>query len=100
MSVTKKVSEKEQAFLDEEIQIEFYNIEEPGMMLKFPFGPTNNIKDYVFFHSGRYKLPRKVVEHIESQGSTINKYRPDGQGNLTPIKEGKKPRFQCRQIFS
>lgn len=99
IGTTKKISEREKNYLDEEIEIEFYNTEEPGMMQVFSYGPSNSVKTYKLFHGGRYKLPRKVINHIESKGTSNWALRPDGLGSTRPVKEGVKPRFQCRQIF-
>lgn len=94
------VTERERNWLDEEIDIEFYNLEEPGMMNKFPFGTTKNFKVYTLFHGGKYKLPRKVVRHIESRQTPMWKWQPDGQGGMTKKLVGNKSRFQCRQVFA
>lgn len=96
----KVVSDKEKNWLDEEIDVEFYNIEEPGLMNKFPFGGTKNFKVYTLMHGGKYKLPRRVVQHIESRQTPIWKWQPDGSGAMTKKLTGMKPRFQCRQVFA
>lgn len=93
---TKKLSEKEQNYLNEEIEFEFYNTEEPGMMHTFSYGPSNSVKTYTLFHGGRYRLPRHIVHHLESKGTTNWAFRPDGTGSMGKMKEGIKPRFQCR----
>lgn len=100
MTAVKKISEKEQAFLDEEVEFEFYNIEEPGVMHQFSYGPANNVKDYKLIHGQRYRLPRRVLNHIESKGPANWALRPDGRGGTHPVKEGIRPRFQCRIVFS
>jgi hypothetical protein len=99
VAAPKKISDKEQAWLDEEVTFEFYNIEEPGSDLQFSFGPANNIKNYHLKHGQRYKYPRRVVNHIESKGPGNWALRPDGQGGTNAVKEGIKPRFQCKIIF-
>lgn len=96
----KIVSEREKAWLEEEIDIEFYNLEEPGLMNKFPFGSTKNFKVYTLLHGGKYKLPRKVIRHIESRQTPIWKFMPDGLGGMAKKLSGMKPRFQCRQVFA
>lgn len=96
----KEVSEKERKWLEEEVEIEFYNLEEPGMMNKFPYGTTKNFKKYTLLHGGRYKLPRKVIKHLESRQTPIWKWMPDGTGAMGKQLIGYKPRFQCRQIFA
>lgn len=96
---TKPVSEREQNWLEEEVEIEFYNQEEPGLMVKFPYGGTKNFKIYSLMHGGKYTLPRKVVRHIESRQTPIWKWQPDGMGAITKKLVGMKPRFQCRQVF-
>jgi hypothetical protein len=99
-SPKKVLSEREKSWLDEEVEIEFYNMEEPGMTNKFPYGTTKNFKVYTLFHGGRYKLPRKVVQHIESRQTPMWKWQPDGSGQMTKKMIGMKPRFQCRQVFA
>jgi len=96
----KNISAKEKDWLDEEVDVEFYNLEEPGMILKFPYGTTKNFKNYTLLHGGKYKLSRKVVNHIESRQTPIYKWQPDGTGQMTKKLTGMKPRFQCRQVFA
>jgi hypothetical protein len=96
----KETSDAEKQWLDEEVEIEFYNMEEPGLMNKFPFGTTKNFKVYTLIHGGKYKLPRKVIKHIESRETPIWKWQPDGTGGLGKKLVGMKPRFQCRQVFA
>lgn len=100
MTIVKKISEKEQNHLDEEVEIEFYNIEEPGVMHRFTYGTTRNPKTYVLVHGARYRLPRQVIQHIESKGPSIWNFKPDGRGSMGAVKQGNQPRFQCRQIFN
>jgi hypothetical protein len=95
----KVVTDREKQWLDEEIDIEFYNLEEPGLLNKFPYGTTKNHKVYTLMHGGRYKLPRRVVQHIESRQTPIWKWQPDGSGSMSKKLTGMKPRFQCRQVF-
>lgn len=97
---TPVLSEAEQKWLDEEVEVEFYNIEEPGIMNKFSFGTTKDFTDYALFHGARYSLPRKVIKHIESRQTPIWSYEPDGHGKMAKKLSGWKPRFQCRQVFN
>lgn len=97
---TKQISEEEQKWLDEVIEVEFYNIEEPGVMNKFSFGTTKDYTDYALFHGAKYPLPRKVIKHIESRQTPIWAYEPDGKGQMVKKLSGWKPRFQCRQVFA
>lgn len=96
----KATSEKEKEWLNEEITFEFYNLEEPGLMVKFPYGTTKDFKNYILFHGGTYTLPRKVAKHIESCETPIWKWTPDGLGGMQKKLVGRKARFQCRQIFA
>ncbi len=96
----KVIGEKEKNWLDEEIEIEFYNLEEPGLMNKFPYGSTKNFKVYTLMHGGKYKLPRKVVQHIESRQTPIWKWSSDGSGVMNKKMTSMKSRFQCRQVFA
>lgn len=93
-------SEREKKWLEEEIEIEFYNIEEPGLSLKFPYGSTREHKIYTLYHGGKYVLPRKVIQHLESRATPIWKWRPDGTGSMAKELVGTAPRFQCKQTFS
>lgn len=97
--VHKSTEQRKKEYLEEEIYIEFMNLEEPGMMLNFSFGPADKMKKYKLFHGGKYHLPRKVVQHIESRQVPIYKYRPDGEGGMRKELTSYKPRFQCRQLF-
>ena len=90
---------REQEWLDEEVSIEFSNLEEPGLMIKFPYGSTKKSKVYTLFHGGRYKLPRRVVKHIESRQTPIWKYMPGGDGRMAKTLQSYKSRFQCREVF-
>ncbi len=93
------VTEREKQWLEEEVEIEFYNTEEPGLMIKFPYGGTKNFKTYTLMHGGKYKLPRKVVKHLETRQTPIWKWQPDGSGSMAKKLVSMKPRFQCRQVF-
>ena len=95
----KPKSDKEKEWLKEEIEVEFYNLEEPGLMVTFPYGTTKKFKNYKLMHGGKYRLPREVINHLESRATPIWKWRPDGQGGMHKEFTGKKPRFQCKQVF-
>lgn len=97
---TQPPSEAEQKWLDEEVEVEFYNIEEPGVINKFSYGTTKDYTDYALFHGGRYTLSRKVIKHIETRQTPIWSYEPDGHGRMEKKLTGWKPRFQCRQVFA
>ena len=84
---------------DEIIEVEFYNIEEPGVPIKFSYGQPKRIKTYTLMHGGVYKLPREIVRHLESREKPIFEYRPDGTGSMKKQKTGYKSRFQCRQVW-
>lgn len=84
---------------DEEIEIEFYNIENPGLTIKFAFGSTRNKKIYTLFHGGKYKLPRSVVKHISTRQMPMWNYTSDGTGRLRKNLLGYKSRFECRTAW-
>lgn len=96
----KPVTDAEKKWLDEEIEVEFQNIEEPGLMLKFAYGTTKNPKTYTLMHGGSYKLPRHVVRHLESRQTPIWAYQPDGTGMMAKKLVGSRPRFNCRQTYA
>ena len=92
-------SEKEEKHLREIGEYEFYNLEETGLSLKFPYGNTQNKINFTFFHGGKYRIPRHVARHVESRSTPRWEWRPDGTGQLTKIRVGDKPRFQMRPVF-
>jgi len=77
-------------------RVEFINIETPGLALKFVYGSTRNPQKYHLFHGGIYDLPKKVVKHLESCGTPIYTYAPDGQGKMVKTPKGFIPRFTLR----
>ena len=92
--------EKEEKILREMGEYEFYNLEEPGLCLKFPYGNTTNKINFAFFHGEKYQIPRHVARHLESCTTPIWDWRPDGTGRMTKQKIGERPRFQMRQVYS
>lgn len=96
----KPVTDKEKEWLDQEIEIEFMNIEESGTLNKFCYGTTKDFKVYTLWHGGKYKLPRKIIQHIQSRQTPIWKYMPNGLGGMAKQLIGHKPRFQCREVFA
>lgn len=92
-------SEKEEKFLREICEFEFMNIEDPGLVHRFPYGNSKNKHDFTLFHGGKYKLPRFIAHWIESRTKPIWQWRPDGLGSMTKKLIGQDPRFQMRQVF-
>ena len=91
-------SESEKKFLKEICEYEFYNLEESGLSLKFPYGNASDNTTFVFFHGGKYKVPRHVARHLESKATPRYAWRPDGSGSLAKSRVGDTPRFQMRQV--
>ncbi len=89
----------EEKFLREICEFEFYNLEEPGLVQKFPYGTTNKKMDFMFMHGGKYRVPRHVARHLESLSTPIWAWRPDGTGAMAKEQVGLKPRFQMRQVY-
>jgi hypothetical protein len=99
--VGKKPSgDKEENYLREVCEYEFYNLEEPGLAIKFPYGSTRNSHNFTFYHGTKYKVPRHVARHLESCSTPIWDWRPDGTGKMTKQRVGEKPRFQMRHVFA
>jgi hypothetical protein len=69
------MTDKEKMWLDEEIEVEFYNIEEPGMMNKFPYGTYESIQR---------STPSFMGENTACQGkwSSILKHVKHLSGNM------------------
>lgn len=96
---SKKHSEREEKWLREVSSYEFMNIEEPGLMHTFSYGCAGNSMKFTFFHGGKYKLPRFIARHIDSRGTPMWSWRPDGTGGLHKERVGMKSRFQMREVY-
>lgn len=96
----KPKSEKEEKYLREMGNFEFINLEEPGLMHTFGYGNTQNNHKFQMFHGQSYRLPRFMAMHVESKGTPIWDWRPDGTGRMTKKMVGQKPRFQMRQVYN
>lgn len=92
-------SEKEEKFLREICEYEFYNLKEPGVSVRFPYGDSKNHHVFTLFHGGKYKVPRFLANYIESRSTPIWEWRPNGIGGLEKKLIGHDPRFQMRQVF-
>ena len=92
-------SESEEKYLREIGEYEFMNLEDPKFALKFPYGNTKKKKNFLFFHSGRYKIPRHVALHVESCMTPMWDWLPDGTGKMIKQMTGQKARFQMRPVF-
>lgn len=97
MPINPRANEEE--WLNEEVTVEFMNLEEPGLMQKFAYGTTKNAKTYILMHGGKYKLSRRLVNHINTREVPQWKWVPDGTGSLGKQLVSKKPRFQCREVY-
>ncbi len=95
-------TEKEENFLREMGEYEFYNLEEPGLSIKFPYGSTRQKHTFNFFHGAKYRVPRFLAQYLETRSTPIWDWRPDpeGTGKMTKQRMGDKPRFQMRQVYS
>lgn len=95
----KKYSEKEEKHLRELCTYEFMNLEEPGLMLKFPYGTASNKANLVFMHGGRYRIPRFLARYVESKETPIWGWQPDGTGRMQKVMKGSKSRAQMREVY-
>lgn len=93
-------NEKEEKWLKEIVEFEFMNLEEPGLMHKFPYGDTRNNMTFTLWHGAKYRLPRHVARHIENCKTPIWNWKPDGKGSLSKSLSSYKSRFQMRQVFA
>ena len=96
----KKKNEKEEKYLREIQEYEFYNLEEPGIMHRFTYGNATNKHTFTLMHGGKYRFPRFLARHLESVSVPIWDWRPDGTGKLHKQKIGVKPRFRMSAVFS
>lgn len=95
----KPKSEKEEKFLREIKTYEFYNVENPGLMLSFPYGSSSCQKTFKFLHGQTYQVPRHVARHLENCSTPMWSWRPNGTGQMVKQKVGEKSRFQMREKF-
>jgi len=93
-------NEKEEKYLREVCEFEFYNLEEPGLSHRFPYGDTRHQHTFTLYHGEKYRLPRFIARHLESKGTPIWDWRPDGTGRMSKKKVGVKPRFRMSQSFN
>lgn len=94
------ISEKEEKHLKEICEYQFFNLEESGMELTFPYGDTNKYCNFTFLHGSKYRVPRHVAQHVESCSTPIWNWRPDGTGRMVKQKTGDTLRFQMRHVFA
>ncbi len=93
-------NEKEEKFLREVCEYEFYNLEEPGLGHEFEYGDTRKKHFFELDHGEKYRVPRFVARHLESCGTPIWDWRPDGTGRMTKKLTGKRPRFRMSQSYT
>lgn len=94
------VNEKEEKYLKEIAEYEFYNVEEPGHETTFSYGDTKNNMTFVLRHGQKQKVPRHVARHIENCSTPIYNWKPNGQGQILKVRTGTKSRFQMRPVFT
>jgi hypothetical protein len=93
------VNEKEEKHLKEFFEFEFYNNEEPGIAIQFPYGSTKNNIVFTFRHGEKYRIPRHVARHVESCTTPVYLWKSNGSGAMQKTKAGIKSRFHMRQVF-
>lgn len=76
-----------------EQQYRFTNLQTPGGILKFNYGPTNCIETYILFPGGTYNLRREVYDHVMSRGKNQADWRPDGTGKMRATNVNLEPYF-------
>jgi hypothetical protein len=94
-----KYSEKEEKYLREIQTYEFINMEEPGLIQKFPYGSTKNKYTFTLIPGGKYQLPRFIARHVNSKATPDWKWRPNGLGQMEKQLVGMRPRFQLREVY-
>ena len=93
----KPSSEKEEKFLREINTYEFYNLEEPGLLVSFIYA-SGKFRCTIDLWPGKdYALPRFLAKHVENSSVPIFDWRPDGTGRMIKHYVGKKPRFRLTQ---
>ena len=95
----KKYSEKEEKYLREVLNYEFVNVEQAGMAVSFGYGDARNKAKFTLVHGSKYKFPRFLARHVESVGTPMYGWKPDGSGQMQKTEKGRKPRFQMREVY-
>ena len=90
----------EKDWLEEKVNVQFYNIEEPGAPGFFCFGDCRSPKTIELNHGEIRELNRGDVRYIESRQTPMYEYKATGTGKRVKTLIGWRPRFQCRQINS
>ena len=103
-----KKTPKEEEWLKEVGTYQFSNVEHTGHPVSFIYGDTKYKMKFNLEHGQTYRLPRHVVQHLESMGRSIYKHNTptDVMRNGEPMSPnklchivGKSPRFILRQMF-
>lgn len=92
------VDQKAKGKLENKKWYEFYNLEEPGLAVKFAYGTTRNPQRYNFWHGHKYEVTEEVAQHVEKSQTPIWEWRPDGKGSMAKQLIGWKPRYQMREV--
>jgi hypothetical protein len=54
----------------------------------------------MFFHGTKYKIPRFLARHVESKGTPIWEWRPNGLGGMEKKNIGFKKRYTMTEVYS
>ncbi len=99
-NIVQDEKDRKKKWLAEVLNVEFFNLEEPGVALKFVFGSARKPETFTLIHGGKYNLRREITQHVESRQTPIWGYKPNGEGQMEKTLKGYKSRFQCRQLFA
>jgi len=93
-------SPEEENFLRELCDFEFLNTQEPGLSVSFDYGSSKHHQKFIFEHGQKYRVPRFIARHIETRGTPIYTWKPDGSGRMMKEKKGYSPRFRMAQSYN
>lgn len=92
-------NEKEEKFLRELVEYEFFNTQEPGVFMKFSYGTSKQQERFTLMHGASYLLPRFLARFLESRATPIYKWDADGTGRMVATPTGMDARFRLREVY-
>ncbi len=95
-----KIDEKKEKWLRDWVVVEFKNLEEPRANQEFCYGSTKNKCKFNLWPGGVYKIPRFIQRHLETLGTPLWNWVPDGSGRMRKEKQSYKSRFQLREVYA
>lgn len=95
-----KIDEKKDKWLREFVIVEFKNLEDARLNIKFTYGSSKHKARFDLWPGGVYRMPRFIQRHLETRGTPIWNWTPNGSGSLQKQLQTYKSRFQLREVYA